>query len=64
MICISLPPQFLGVEGMSQPHGSSKRGKKKKRRKKKEQGSAKDKGLVYGRQHVVVPLGGEDARCF
>jgi hypothetical protein len=33
MICISLPPQFLGVEGMSQPHGSSKRGKKKKKEK-------------------------------
>ena len=33
LIFISLPPQFLGVEGMSQPHGSSKRGKKKKKEK-------------------------------
>jgi len=42
---------------------AKKRGEEK-RRKKKEQGSAKDKGLVYERQHVVVPLGGEDTRCF
>ena len=39
---------FLGVEGMSQPHGSSKRGKKKKEGKRKSRVLRKTKGWCMG----------------